>query len=64
MPANAQNVENGKKFMAFFAQPENLTAMNNVLGQLSPHSGSAAPSDRFQKAGVRDAFKIKNCTIF
>ena len=63
MPANAQNVENGKKFMAFFAQPENLTAMNNVL-QLSPHSGSAAPSDRFQKAGAEMLSKSKTAQFF
>ena len=64
MPANAQNVENGKKFMAFFAQPENLTAMNNVLGQLSTHSGSAAPSDRFQKAGSEMLSKSKTAQFF
>ena len=64
MPANAQNVENGKKFMAFFAQPENLTAMNNVLGQLSTHSGSAAPSDRFQKAGAEMLSKSKTAQFF
>ena len=64
MPANAQNVENGKKFMAFFAQPENLTAMNNVLGQLSPHSGSAAPSDRFQRAGAKMLSKSKTAQFF
>ena len=64
MPANAQNVENGKKFMAFYAQPENLTAMNNVLGQLSTHSGSAAPSDRFQKAGSEMLSKSKTAQFF
>ena len=64
MPANAQNVENGKKFMAFFAQPENLTAMNNVLGQLSTHAGSAAPSDRFQKAGSEMLSKSKTAQFF
>ena len=64
MPANAQNVENGKKFMAFFAQPENLTAMNNVLGQLSTHSGSAAPSDRFQRAGAEMLSKSKTAQFF
>jgi multiple sugar transport system substrate-binding protein len=64
MPANAQNVENGKKFMAFFAQPENLTAMNNVLGQLSTHSGSAAPLDRFQRAGAEMLSKSKTAQFF
>ena len=64
MPSNAQNVENGKKFLAFYAQPENLTAMNNVLGQLSTHSGSAAPSDRFQKAGAEMLSKSKTAQFF
>ena len=64
MPSNAQNVENGKKFLAFYAQPENLTAMNNVLGQLSPHSGSPAPSDRFQKAGAEMLSKSKTAQFF
>ena len=64
MPANAQNVENGKKFMAFFAQPENLTFMNDVLKQLSPHSGSPAPTDRFLKAGAEMLSKSKTAQFF
>ena len=64
MPANAQNVENGKKFMAFFAQPENLTFMNDVLKQLSPHSGSPAPTDRFLKAGSEMLSKSKTAQFF
>ena len=64
MPANAQNVENGKKFMAFFAQPENLTFMNDVLKQLSPHSASPAPTDRFLKAGSEMLSKSKTAQFF
>ena len=64
MPANAQNVENGKKFMAFFAQPENLTFMNDVLKQLSPHSDSPAPTDRFLKAGAEMLSKSKTAQFF
>ena len=64
MPSNAQNVENGKKFMAFFSQPENLTYMNNVLKQLSPHSGSPAPTDRFLKAGSEMLSKSKTAQFF
>ena len=64
MPANAQNVENGKKFMAFFAQPENLTFMNDVLKQLSPHSDSPAPTDRFLKAGSEMLSKSKTAQFF
>ena len=64
MPSNAQNVENGKKFMAFFSQPENLTYMNDVLKQLSPHSGSPAPTDRFLKAGSEMLSKSKTAQFF
>jgi multiple sugar transport system substrate-binding protein len=64
MPSNAQNVENGKKFMAFFSQPENLTYMNDVLNQLSPHSGSPAPTDRFLKAGSEMLSKSKTAQFF
>ena len=35
-----------------------------VLGQLSPHSGSAAPSDRFQKAGAEMLSKSKTAQFF
>lgn len=52
IPSNAQNVENAKTFMAFVAQPENLTAVNAALQQLSPHAGSPAPEDRFLAAGA------------
>ena len=64
MPSNAQNVENGKKFIAFFSQPENLTSMNDVLKQLSPHSGSPAPTDRFLKAGADMLSKSKTAQFF
>ena len=64
MPSNAQNVENGKKFMAFFSQPENLNYMNDVLKQLSPHSESPAPTDRFLKAGSEMLSKSKTAQFF
>ena len=64
MPSNAQNVENGKKFIAFFSKPENLTYMNDVLKQLSPHSGSPAPTDRFLKAGSEMLSKSKTAQFF
>ena len=64
MPSNAQNVENGKKFMAFFSQPENLTYMNDVLKQLSPHSESPAPTDRFLKSGSEMLSKSKTAQFF
>ena len=56
--------ENGKNFMAFFAQPEKLTFMNDGLKQLSPHSDSPAPTDRFLKAGSEMLSKSKTAQFF
>ena len=52
IPSNAQNMENAKKFLSFVAQAENLTAINEALQQLSPHSDSPASDDRFLAAGA------------
>ena len=64
IPSNAQNKENAKLFLAFVSSAENLTALNEALGQLSPHSGSAAPSDRFQKAGAAMLSKSKTAQFY
>ena len=64
IPSNAQNKENAKLFLAFVSSAENLTALNKALGQLSPHSGSAAPSDRFQKAGAEMLSKSKTAQFY
>tara|TARA_Y100001970_G_scaffold86270_1_gene108720 strand:- start:2765 stop:3997 length:1233 start_codon:yes stop_codon:yes gene_type:complete len=64
IPSNAQNKENAKLFLAFVSSAENLTALNAALGQLSPHSGSAAPSDRFQKAGAAMLSKSKTAQFY
>ena len=64
IPSNAQNKENAKLFLAFVSSAENLTALNKALGQLSPHSGSAAPSDRFQKAGAEMLSRSKTAQFY
>lgn len=49
IPANAKHVDNAKKFLAFIARPEIQTALTS--GSLPPNKNSAAPTDRFKKAG-------------
>lgn len=49
IPANAKNVENAKKFLSFIARPDVQTILTS--GTLPANSKSAAPTDRFKKAG-------------
>ena len=64
VPSNAQNKDNAKLFLSFVSSAENLSALNEALGQLSPHSDSAAPSDRFQKAGAAMLSKSKTAQFY
>ena len=64
VPSNAQNKDNAKLFLSFVSSAENLSDLNEALGQLSPHSGSAAPSDRFQKAGAAMLSKSKTAQFY
>ena len=52
VPANAQNKDNAKKFLAFVAQPENIESINVALQQLPPHSGAKPLDDPFLNAGA------------
>ena len=49
IPANAKNVENAKKFLSFIARPDVQTILTS--GTLPANNKSAAPTDRFKKAG-------------
>jgi len=49
IPAKAKNVENAKKFLAFIARPDIQTILTS--GTLPANKNSAAPTDRFKKAG-------------
>lgn len=45
IPANATNVENAKKFLAFVATPEVQSEWNKALGQLPPNSAAEINQD-------------------
>ncbi|MEN0000446.1 MAG: extracellular solute-binding protein [Pseudomonadota bacterium] len=45
IPANAQNVDNAKKFLSFIATPEIQSEWNKTLGQLPPNSQAAINAD-------------------
>ena len=64
VPANAENTDNGKLFLAFVAQAENLTAINEALQQLSPHADSPASDDRFLAAGSEMLSKSVTAQFF
>jgi len=52
VPANAENPENAKKFLAFLSSAENMTDINAALQQLPPHSGASTLDDKFLNAGA------------
>ena len=45
IPANATNVDNAKKFLAFVATPEVQSEWNKALGQLPPNSAAEINQD-------------------
>jgi multiple sugar transport system substrate-binding protein len=45
IPANATNVENARKFLAFVASPEVQSEWNKAIGQLPPNSAAAINED-------------------
>lgn len=45
IPANAKNVENAKKFLAFIATPEIQSEWNKSIGQLPPNSAAEINTD-------------------
>ena len=51
IPAGATNVEDAKTFLAFVAQADVQTKLNEALGQLPINSGSTVGSDPFITAG-------------
>ena len=52
VPANAQNKENAKKFLAFLSQPEKMTEINAAMQQLPPRSDAETLDDPFLDAGA------------
>lgn len=52
VPANAQNIDNAKKFLGFLSSAENMTEINAALQQLPPHSDAKPLDDPFLNAGA------------
>mgnify|MGYP000681081001 FL=1 len=53
MPANAKNKVDAKRFLAYLAQADVQTQMNETLGQLPINADSVAGSDEFLQAGFK-----------
>jgi multiple sugar transport system substrate-binding protein len=51
IPANAKNIPEAKKFLAFLAKPETQTEMNKILGQLPVNNQAKVSDDKFLKQG-------------
>ena len=51
IPANAQNKEDAKRFLAFIASPEVQTKWNEMIGQLPVNSNATVADDEFIQAG-------------
>ncbi len=51
IPAGAENVEDARTFLAFLAQADVQTKLNEALGQLPINEGSAVGEDPFLQAG-------------
>jgi len=51
IPANAQNKEDARKFLAFLARPEVQSELNEMLGQLPTNRNADVPEDKFLRQG-------------
>ena len=51
IPANAKNVEEAKKFLAFVARPDVQTQWNKTIGQLPINSKAEVGSSKFLQEG-------------
>ena len=52
IPANANNIEDAKLFLAFMARPEISNLWATGIGNLPPNKNAPAPTDRFLQAGA------------
>jgi multiple sugar transport system substrate-binding protein len=53
IPAKAKNVADAKRFLAFLAQADTQTKMNDTLGQLPVNNQSRVGDDPFLQAGFK-----------
>ncbi len=56
IPANAKNVEDAKKFLAFVARPDIQTEWNKTIGQLPINSKADISDDKF----IQEGFALLN----
>ena len=56
IPANAKNVEDAKKFLAFVARPDVQTQWNKTIGQLPINSKADISDDKF----IQEGFALLN----
>ena len=53
IPAQAENKEDARRFLAFIARPDNQTALNEAIGNLPPHKDATVPDDPYLQAGFQ-----------
>lgn len=64
IPANADNKEDAKKFLAFLARPDVQSRMNETLGQLPVNNEADVPEDKFLAAGFEMLSNAGNLAQF
>lgn len=64
IPANAKNKVDAKRFLAFVAQADVQTKLNNTLGQLPINADSKAGDDEFLQAGFKMLSKTSQVAQF
>ena len=64
IPANADNKEDAKTFLAFLARPDVQSQMNATLGQLPINNQSDVPEDKFLADGFEMLSNTENLAQF
>ena len=64
IPANAKNKEDAKKFLAFLAEKDTQSMVNEILGQLPIHKDATVSDDKFIKAGFEMLSNASNLAQF
>ncbi len=64
IPANAKNKEDAKKFLAFLADKDTQSMVNETLGQLPIHKDATVSDDKFIKAGFEMLSNASNLAQF
>ncbi len=64
IPANAKNKEDARKFLAFLAEKDTQSMVNETLGQLPIHKDATVSDDKFIKAGFEMLSNASNLAQF